>query len=143
MAEQPQWHRRGTEAYGSVDAFIGKLAQELAAFDNFYFEICNEPYFGGPTLEWQRHMARVIKKADGDRHLISQNIANNEQSITAPDANVSIFNFHYARPPRAVAQNYSLRRPIGMNETGFDGFDDARRRVGRVAEAAWIHEAGF
>ncbi len=84
-------------------------------------------------------MARVLKQADGGRHLISQNMANNEQTITAPDANVSIFNFHYAGPPRAVGQNYS----IGMNETGFDGFDDARRRVGRVAEAAWIHEADF
>lgn len=112
-----------------MDAFIGKLAAELAAFDNFYFEICNEPYFGGPTLEWQRHMAKTIRAADGGRHLISQNIANHEQTITAPDANVSIFNFHYARPPRAVAQNYSLARPIGMNETGFDGSDDAVYRI--------------
>lgn len=123
------WTLKDARLQGVVDAFIGKLAQELVAFDNFYFEICNEPYFGGPTLEWQRHMARVIKQADGGRHLISQNIANNEQTITAPDPNVSIFNFHYARPPRAVAQNYSLQRPIGMNETGFDGFDDAVYRI--------------
>jgi hypothetical protein len=105
------------------------MAAELKGFDNFYFEICNEPYIGGPTLEWQRHMARVIRKADGGRHLISQNIANHEKTITQPDGNVSIFNFHYARPPRAVAQNYSLGRPIGMNETGFDGFDDAVYRI--------------
>ena len=105
------------------------MAKELAGFDNFYFEICNEPYFGGPTLAWQRHMAKTIREADGGRHLISQNIANHEQTITGADGNVSIFNFHYARPPRAVGQNYSLRRPIGMNETGFDGGDDAVYRI--------------
>ena len=123
------WTLRDPKLQGILDAFVVKLATELAAFDNFYFEICNEPYFGGPTLEWQRHVASVIKAADGGRHLISQNIANHEQTITAPDPNVSIFNFHYARPPRAVAQNYSLQRPIGMNETGFDGFDDAIYRI--------------
>jgi hypothetical protein len=123
------WTLKDARLQAVLDAFIGKLAKELAAFDNFYFEICNEPYFGGPTLDWQRHMARVIKAADGGRHLISQNIANNEQTVTTPDPNVSIFNFHYARPPRTVAQNYSLQRPIGMNETGFDGFDDAIYRI--------------
>lgn len=112
-----------------LDNFVRKIASELSRFDNFYFEICNEPYFGGPTLEWQRHMSQVIRQADGGRHLISQNVANHEQVITAPDPNVSIFNFHYARPPRAVSQNYSLNRPIGMNETGFDGFDDAIYRI--------------
>ncbi len=123
------WTLKDAKLQAVLDAFLGKLASELRSFDNFYFEICNEPYFGGPTLEWQRHMAKTIKAADGGRHLISQNIANHDQTITAPDANVSIFNFHYARPPRAVAQNYSLNRPIGMNETGFDGFDDAIYRI--------------
>ena len=40
---------------------VAKMAKELAGFDNFYFETCNEPYFGGPTLEWQRHVARTIR----------------------------------------------------------------------------------
>ncbi len=123
------WTLKDRKLQGYVDAFVRKMAAELKGFDNFYFEICNEPYIGGPTLEWQRHMARVIREADGGRHLISQNIANHEKTITEPDGNVSIFNFHYARPPRAVAQNYSLGRPIGMNETGFDGFDDAVYRL--------------
>jgi len=123
------WTLKDAALQRVLDAFIAKLATELQSFDNFYFEICNEPYFGGPTLEWQRHMARTIKAADGGRHLISQNIANHDQTIITPDPNVSIFNFHYARPPRAVAQNYSLNRPIGMNETGFDGFDDTIYRI--------------
>lgn len=123
------WTLKDARLQAVMDKFLAKMASELAEFDNIYYEICNEPYFGGPTLGWQRHMARVIKAADRGRHLISQNIANNDQTITAPDPNVSIFNFHYARPPRAVAQNYSLARPIGMNETGFDGFDDAIYRI--------------
>ncbi|MFN0105847.1 MAG: cellulase family glycosylhydrolase [Bryobacteraceae bacterium] len=123
------WTLKDAPLQGVLDKFVGKMAKELAGFDNFYFEICNEPYFGGPTGEWQTHMARVIREADGGRHLISQNIANHEQTVAAPDQNVSIFNFHYARPPRAVAQNYSLQRPIGMNETGFDGSDDAVYRI--------------
>lgn len=123
------WTLKDAKLQAVVDAFVRKMAKELAGFDNFYFEICNEPYFGGPTLEWQRHMAKTIREADGGRHLISQNIANHEQTITGADGNVSIFNFHYARPPRAVGQNYSLNRPIGMNETGFDGSDDAIYRI--------------
>ena len=30
-----------------------KLVQELNEFDNLYFEVCNEPYFGGVTKQWQ------------------------------------------------------------------------------------------
>jgi hypothetical protein len=123
------WTLKDPKLQAALDAFVRKIAAELKEFDNFYFEICNEPYIGGPTLEWQRHMARVIREADGGRHLISQNIANHEKTVTDPDPNVSLFNFHYARPPRAVAQNYSLNRPIGMNETGFDGSDDAVYRI--------------
>jgi len=123
------WTLKDAKLQAVLDRFVGKLAEELAAFDNFYFEICNEPYFGGPTLAWQRHMAQTIKAADKGRHLISQNIANHESVIQSADDNVSIFNYHYARPPRAVAMNYSLQRPIGMNETGFDGFDDAIYRI--------------
>ncbi|MBL8240679.1 MAG: cellulase family glycosylhydrolase [Bryobacterales bacterium] len=129
LAHTDPWTLKDAKLQGVLDTFVEKMARELAAFDNFYFEICNEPYIGGPTLEWQRHMAAVIRKADGGRHLISQNIANHEQTVTAPDGNVSVFNFHYARPPRAVTQNYTLRRPIGMNETGFDGADDATYRI--------------
>ncbi|HKJ66858.1 MAG TPA: hypothetical protein VKA68_02785, partial [bacterium] len=38
-----------------------------------------------------------------------------------PDPNVSIFNFHYAAPPATGADNYHLNRPLGDDETGFDG----------------------
>ena len=49
--------------------------------------------------------------------------------VENPDPNVSIFNFHYSRPPESVAMNYALNRAIGNNETGFDGNADATYRI--------------
>src|SRR5204862_1900463 len=103
------------------ETMVRKLVAELKDFDNLYYEICNEPYFGGVTLEWQRHIADVITKAElslGVRHLISQNIANDKALVQNPHPQVSIFNFHYATPPETVAMNYSLNAVIGDNETG-------------------------
>lgn len=109
-----------------------RIVQELRDFDNVYYEICNEPYFGGVTIPWQHHIAEVIVAAQkGHRYpkLISQNIANNSAKITAPHPAVSVFNFHYAAPPDAVAENYSLNKVIGDNETGFRGTNDAPYRM--------------
>ncbi len=110
------------------DAMVRKIAGELRGFDNVYYEIANEPYFGGVTLEWQRHIARVIHETDA-RVLISQNIANGSTKIENPDPLVSLFNFHYSRPPGSVGLNYALGKAIGMNETGFDGVEDATYRI--------------
>ena len=114
------------------DAMVRKIVAELNGFDNVYYEICNEPYFGGVTLDWQRHVAEVIRATEEHlpkRHLISQNIANGSTRVEAPDSNVSIFNFHYSRPPESVGMNYALNRVIGNNETGFDGQSDATYRI--------------
>jgi len=41
-------------------------------------EICNEPYLGGVTLEWQHHMADVIwTRRKNYKKLISRNVATN------------------------------------------------------------------
>jgi hypothetical protein len=114
------------------EELVRKIVFELQDFDNIYYEICNEPYFGGVTLDWQRHIAKTIADAEAPyraHHLISQNIANGSKKIEDPDSRVSIFNFHYARPPEAVAQNYGLNKVIGCNETGFDGTADATYRI--------------
>ena len=114
------------------DAMVQKIVAELSGFDNIYYEICNEPYFGGVTLDWQRHISGVITEAERDfpaRHLISQNIANSSARISDPDPRVSIFNFHYSRPPESVAMNYALNKAIGNNETGFDGSADSTYRI--------------
>jgi len=114
------------------EAMTRKIVTELNTFDNVYYEICNEPYFGGVTMEWQHRIADVIvetEKSLPNQHLISQNIANGSTKITKPHPAVSIFNFHYASPPKAVAENYGLNKVIGDNETGFKGTNDAHYRM--------------
>jgi len=114
------------------EAMVHKVAKELKDFDNVYYEICNEPYFGGVTLNWQHHIADTIAAAEKElphRHLISQNIANYAAKVTKPHPAVSILNFHYASPPDAVAWNYGLGKALGDNETGFRGIKDVAYRT--------------
>ena len=109
-----------------------KFVEELRDFDNVYYEICNEPYFGGVTLEWQHHIANQVMDAQKDhphKKLISRNVANGKQKVTDPHADVSIYNFHYATPPEAVGMNYGLNKVIGDNETGFKGTNDTAYRI--------------
>jgi hypothetical protein len=114
------------------DAMVRRIVEELKDFDNIYYEICNEPYFGGVTLEWQAHIADTIAEAEADlkaKHLIAQNIANKYQRITDPNPRVSIFNFHYAKPPDTVTDNYGLNWVIGDDETGFAGSEPKPYRL--------------
>ncbi|MBM3879896.1 MAG: hypothetical protein FJ387_09280 [Verrucomicrobia bacterium] len=114
------------------EALVRQLVTELKDFDNLYYELCNEPYFGGVTRAWQHRIADVIaatEQALGVRHLISQNVANGSARIAEPHPALSIFNFHYATPPDAVALNYGLNKVIGDNETGFNSTNDAPYRI--------------
>ncbi len=114
------------------EALTRKIVTELNEFDNVYYEVCNEPYFGGVTMEWQHRIVDVIVETQqslANQHLISLNIANGSKKITQPHPAVSIFNFHYASPPTAVAENYGLNKAIGDNETGFKGTNDAHYRM--------------
>jgi hypothetical protein len=113
------------------EKMVRKIVTELKDFPNVFYEICNEPYFGGVTLEWQKYISKVITNAEksfGFKHLISQNIANGSLKIQDPDPLVSVFNFHYAAPPKAVTLNYGLNKVIGDNETGFNGQKDSTYR---------------
>jgi len=114
------------------EAATTRIVRELAGFDNLYYEICNEPYFGGVQLDWQHHIADVIVDAEKDlpgKHLISQNIANGRAKVEKPHPAVSIFNFHYCVPPDVVPMNYRLDKVIGENETGFRGKEDVLYRT--------------
>lgn len=109
------------------EALVRKMAAELKDFDNVYYEVCNEPYFGGVSAAWNDRMVATLVDAEKGfpaHHLIAQNIANGTAQIERPNRDVSLFNFHYASPPHAVAQNERLRRPIGFDETGFRGQAD-------------------
>jgi Polysaccharide lyase len=108
------------------DAMVRQVVEALKDHDNIYYEICNEPYFGGVTIPWQHHIAETIARAESQfehKHLIAQNIANKSKVVENPSPHVSIFNFHYAKPPEAVAQNTHWDRAIGDDETGFAGDD--------------------
>jgi hypothetical protein len=112
---------------------VRKIVTELKDFDNLYYEVCNEPYFGDTTAlrEWEEYLTGVVDDSEKEfknKHLISNNVANNSRLVPAPRPFVSIYNFHYARPPLTVDQNYHLNRVIGDNETGFDGINDATYR---------------
>jgi hypothetical protein len=114
------------------EALVRKIVAELRDAENLCYEICNEPYFGGVTMEWQHRIADVIADAEKDfahKHLITQNIANGSKKIEKPHPAVSVFNFHYASPPTAVALNYGLNKVIGDNETGFKGTADDHYRM--------------
>jgi hypothetical protein len=111
---------------------VRKAVTELNAFDNVYFEICNEPYFEDVSPEWQAHIAQVIaetEKALVNKHLVAQNIANNQKKVDKLTPGVSILNFHYARPPETVAMNYAHNVAIADDETGFDGPQDVHYRT--------------
>ena len=114
------------------EALVRKIVTELKDFDNVYYEICNEPYFGGVTIAWQHQITDVIvetEKSLGVRHLIAQNLANNKANVVSPHPAISIFNFHYASPPDTVAMNYQINKVIGDNETGFKGTNDTPYRM--------------
>ena len=137
------------------EKYVRKIVRELNGFENFYFEIQNEPWADqtdivlkrneyGPEKDWRstlqvvsqrsndwhRQVARWIKDEEGrlsNQHLISQDISNFHYPIADADPNISIFTFHYALP-EAVTENYHLNRVIGFNETGFAGREDATYR---------------
>jgi hypothetical protein len=132
----PRTHVYTLDRHGGLlavqEALTRKLVTELNAFDNVFYEISNEPYFGGVTLAWQHHIADVIVETERSlpaRHLIAQNIANGSAQIADPHPAVSIFNFHYATPPDTVAMNDALGNVLGDDETGFRGTSDAAYRT--------------
>lgn len=111
------------------EEMVRKIVSELKDYDNLYYEVCNEPYFGDTLAlrEWEDHMTSVLADAQEDhkfKHLISNNVANDHKHVPSPRPHVSIYNFHYASPPRTVGANYHLNAVIGDNETGFDGIED-------------------
>ena len=127
-------------------AMVKKMVEELNEFDNIYFELCNEPYWlaGIPETEttikkqqflpeietWQELIATTVKATEKTlpkKHLIAQNFANQYLKIENLDTDISILNFHYAYPPKAVTDNYHLNKPIAFDETA-DGMKAPDRR---------------
>jgi hypothetical protein len=111
-----------------------KLATELNAFDNVYFEICNEPYErGGLTREWNDEIVAAIVEAEAalpNKHLIAQGFPPAEEPLDRLNPAVSVLNFH-ATTAKCVRLNYHLNKPIAFDETGgSDRSDDKYRTEG-------------
>lgn len=116
------------------EKMVRKIVDELKEFDNLYYEVCNEPYFGDTLAlrEWEAYMTRFVEDAQKDhtfKHLISNNIANNKKLVPETREGVSVYNFHYASPPVTVPMNYHLNLVLGDNETGFAGINDTPYRI--------------
>lgn len=128
---------------GFQEAMVRQVVRTLADADNVIYEIQNEPWAdlaadvglvspaNAASLAWQEKIAKVIMQ-EGKRGVnvpvIAQNIANRSVKIAEPNPDVSIFNFHYCRPPEAIAMNSQVTRAFGFDETGFDGGDDETYR---------------
>ena len=114
------------------ELLVRKIVGDLKDYDNVYYEICNEPYFGGVTKQWNDRMVAVIANAEKAlpfRHLIAQNIGNGSSALCDPNPNISVLNFHYCSPPDAVTMNFGLKRAVGFDETGFRGAADRPYRT--------------
>ena len=139
--------------FGYQATLVRKLVHELNDFDNFFFEIQNEPWSdrgvsvynllnkedldkNGWTLKvdfadeaslaWQDSLAAIISAEEeqlGKKHLIAQNYANFGAPVPHVSDHISIINFHYAWPD-AVRWNYQYDRVIGFDESGFAGSGD-------------------
>lgn len=133
--------------------FVEKMVKELNDYDNFFWELQNEPWAdngergmrilkthnisgqnwaqyadlaNGASLEWQMEIANLLWETESKlpkRHLIAQNYCNFKESLSGVTPHISILNFHYAWP-EAVHLNYGWNRPVGFDESGFTGTDD-------------------
>jgi hypothetical protein len=110
-------------------ALARKLATELNACDNLYYEICNEPYErGGLTKEWNDQIVAAIVETEQPlpkKHLIAQGFPRSSEPIADLNPHVSVLNFH-AATPEAVRLNYHFNRVIALDETG--GSDRSNRK---------------
>lgn len=125
---------KNSELVSVQEKYVRKMVSELRCFDNVYYEICNEPYFGDlkALKEWQKYMTEIVideEKSYKYQHLISHNVGNGSEKVESPMPGVSILNFHYATPPTAVDLNFGLKMVIGDNETGFAGIEDKSYRT--------------
>ncbi|HEX4588843.1 MAG TPA: hypothetical protein VH120_02860, partial [Gemmataceae bacterium] len=64
VAREAVYNRaKNGDLQAAQETLVRKLVAELNGFDNLYFEVCNEPYFGGVTDDWQRRIIDVIVDA--------------------------------------------------------------------------------
>ncbi len=126
------YNARNKDLLAVQQAVTRKLVAELNAFDNLYFEICNEPYErGGLTSQWNDLIVAAIVEAEAPlprKHLIAQGFPPNPRAVSGLNPHISILNFHGAKPD-AVRLNYSLNKVIAFDETGGSDRSDRKYRT--------------
>lgn len=113
---------KNTEGMKYFDALVTRLAKELNCFDNFHWEICNEPYYDLVPKDWMQHIVDLIIEIEEslpNKHLISQNINGcfYEFERNEPLDGVSIINFHQTVGAN-IRRNFWWPGALGLNETG-------------------------
>ncbi len=158
----PDWKRLHTLDNGPAMAYQEKLVRwlvrELNAFDNFFFEVQNEPWADNhvmgeiinpyltdryqfpnavevttaESVAWQTRIAAVITDEESrlpHRHLIAQNVANFRLPIRPDDLASGVSIVHFHYAyPEAAIWNLPLGKVIGYDESGFAGRADATYR---------------
>lgn len=107
------------------EQYVHELVKAVNRFDNVYFEIANEPWNTEIPIEFELHIARLIRQKEEalpKQHMIARNAANGWERVRQHEA-ISLNNFHYAIPPYAIKANENIPCAIGFNETGFKGSD--------------------
>ena len=111
-------------AYAMVDKFVA----ELENYDNFWYEVANEPYFDNYLISdaWQVNITNRIVQQESNftyKHLIAWNICETCPTFTAIP-NVSIYNVHYGNYMQAL-NNQGLNKVLALDEDwDFPWFDD-------------------
>jgi len=105
-----------------ADALIQKTAEELNAFDNVYYEICDECYIPGRAQadEWQNHLIDTLVKVESklpSKHMIAWNYRDTLAELVNPNPVVSVFNFHNTLSPETIGSNYRFNKAIALDET--------------------------
>ena len=106
---------------------VRKIVTELKGFDNVYYEICNEPYFGGVTMEWQHRIAEVIAETEkGFRASTPDRAEHRQQQDRRSTSRNPPCRSSISTTPAAGDGRRELgpEQAIGDDETGFDGTEN-------------------
>ncbi|MBI4659396.1 MAG: hypothetical protein HY735_11195 [Verrucomicrobia bacterium] len=113
-------------------ALVRKVVSELNAFDNLYYEVCNEPYERpGLTKDWNDQIVAAIVETEATlpkKHLIAQGFPPSSTPVANLNVRISVLNFHAATPD-AVGLNYHLNKVIAFDETGGSDRSDRKYRT--------------
>ena len=126
------------------EAYCRKIVRELNPYGNFFFNLCNEPWFYNqekpgfasqppPSAKaWIRRVSEWVNDEESrltNRHLLGVDISNQGTVITQHDLtnyfrNLSIFSVHYDANAEILRLNPNLPKILAFNETGFNGTRD-------------------